>query len=140
MVSGDVHERKTIMSKMALKGQAPEAVINSHPGAALAEHGGRMAVDNCSHWEKTNSKPGSILNADGNENLVTVLNSGKMKFATFRKMELQFYGKMICNFWEKCLAKNTPVVSPSGLASLSTSLQNSTRRISVNPFAQFRKA
>jgi hypothetical protein len=91
----------------SLKGQAPEAVINSHPGAALAEHGGRMAVDNCSHWEKTNSKPGSILNADGNENLVMMLNSGKMKFATFRKMELQYYGKMICNFWEKCLAKNT---------------------------------
>jgi hypothetical protein len=47
---------------------------------------------------KTNGKTGSILNDDGKENLATMLNSGKINFATFRKMELQFYGKMICNF------------------------------------------
>jgi indolepyruvate ferredoxin oxidoreductase alpha subunit len=29
-----------------------------------------------------------------------------MGFAILWKMELQFYGKMLCNFREKCLAKN----------------------------------
>jgi len=55
-VANDTHERKTLVDKIGLKGQTPEAVINSHPGAALAEHGGRMAVDNCSHWEKRTAK------------------------------------------------------------------------------------
>ena len=33
-----------------------------------------------------------------------------MGFAILWKMELQFYGKMLCNFREKCLAKNTDKV------------------------------
>ena len=53
-----------------------------------------------------NDKTGSIVNDDGKENAAAMRNNGKIDFATFWKMELQFYGKMICNFLEKCLAKN----------------------------------
>ena len=53
-----------------------------------------------------NDKTGSIVNDDGKENAAAMRNNGKINFATFWKMELQFYGKMICNFLEKCLAKN----------------------------------
>ena len=55
-----------------------------------------------------NDKTGSIVNDDGKENAAAMRNNGKINFATFWKMELQFYGKMICNFLEKCLTKNTP--------------------------------
>lgn len=54
-----------------------------------------------------NDKTGSIVNDDGKENAAAMRNNGKINFATFWKMELQFYGKMICNFLEKCLAKNS---------------------------------
>jgi len=68
----DIPRWRQVFKKDFLKGQAPEAVINSHPGAALPEHGGRMDVDNCSHRGSTNGKMGSILNADGTANPVTV--------------------------------------------------------------------
>jgi hypothetical protein len=87
---------KPIFKKDFLKGQAPEAVINSYPGAALPEYGGRMAVDNCSHRENTNGNMGSILNADGTANPVTVLSSGNRG--------LQLWGKWTCNFGEKRFA------------------------------------
>ncbi len=61
-----------------------EAVINSHPGAAPAEQGGRMAVDNCGQRHYLMPKWGAILNADGGK-LVTI-NIGKMEFAAFGKM------------------------------------------------------
>jgi len=71
------------------------------PGAPPAEQEGRMAVDNCGPSALSDPKAGSILNADGGK-LVTI-NIGKMEFATFRKMELQLLGKMICKkhslFW-----------------------------------------
>jgi hypothetical protein len=31
---------------------------------------------------------------------------GEMELATLWKMEMQYYGKMVCNFREKGLAKN----------------------------------
>jgi hypothetical protein len=32
---------------------------------------------------------------------------GEMELATLWKMEMQYYGKMVCNFREKRLAKNS---------------------------------
>jgi hypothetical protein len=103
------NEWKPILITGLPKGLAPKAVINSHPGAALKKHGGRMAVDNRGYQEKTNGKTGSILNADGNASPVTMPSNGKLKFATLGKMDMQLWGKTFCNFVEKGLAKNTMI-------------------------------
>ena len=70
-----------------------------------------------------NDKTGSIVNDDGKENAAAMRNNGKINFATFWKMELQFYGKMICNFLEKCLAKNTNMNSSFKKANVALCLQ-----------------
>jgi hypothetical protein len=41
---------------------------------------------------------------------------GEMELATLWKMEMQYYGKMVCNFREKGLAKNRSRVEVRGLA------------------------
>jgi len=40
-----------------------------------------------------------------------VKNDGERELATLWKMEMQYYGKIICNFLQKVLAKNTVVFS-----------------------------
>lgn len=69
-----------------------------------------------------NDKTGSIVNDDGKENAAAMRNNGKINFATFWKMELQFYGKMICNFLEKCLAKNRRYLESNSSGALSFTL------------------
>jgi len=49
----------TILTTGLPKG-CTRAVINSHPGAALKKHGGRMAVDNRGHQEKSMVKGGQF--------------------------------------------------------------------------------
>jgi hypothetical protein len=64
-----------------------------------------MTVDNRVCRKKTNGKTGSILNADGNANPVTMLKQREMKFATFGKMDLQFWEKRFAILWKKFLQK-----------------------------------
>jgi hypothetical protein len=71
------NEEKPILITGLPKGLAPKAVINSHPGAALQEHGGRMAVDNRGYQGKTNGKRGAILNPTGMQIRLQCLSNGK---------------------------------------------------------------
>jgi hypothetical protein len=41
---------------------------------------------------------------------ISLPKSGEIELATLWKMELQYYGKITCNFYEKVLAKNIPMV------------------------------
>jgi hypothetical protein len=46
-----------------------------------------------------------------------------MGFAILWKMELQFYGKMLCNFREKCLAKNSYLLQDKNGESCKTKME-----------------